>query len=254
MGPVESRGTILEFVDRFKAQWGEVHSVATAMIKLGQLKYSTTYGMDRTISRFDELIPYAQIDTNEVMKISLFAHVFPDDMRKWLYLQAPATYAAARSAMITYGIAHDMLRVDQGKKPQHGSLNNHSSKKDPNAMDVDAMEMEGETNIRFTKLSPSQMEEYKREGRCFSCREKGHMSRQCPNKRNKGKRPQGNGDWKKKKGNPSRNIRVAEADEEEAEEDKGEGSSKGDDISRIRAMLANLDEDERNEIFGKDFH
>ena len=126
-------------------------------------------------------------------------------------------------------------------------------------MDVDAMNLDQdeETHIRFTKLSPSQINEYKDQGKCFNCGQKGHMARQCPNKKNnnsnyRGKRPQrGNGNWRK--GKPSRSIRSAETDDEPAEEDKGEGSSKGGDIARIRAMIANLDEDERSEFFGKDF-
>ena len=54
-------------------------------------------------------------------------------------------------------------------------------------------------------------------------------------------------------GNSSQNIRVTDAEEEEIEEDKEEGSSKGNDLATIRAFLANLDEEERNEIFRKDF-
>ena len=252
MGMAGEIGTHEQFLERFNTQWGEVNSVASAMIRIKQLKYSQKYGMDRTISRFDELLPYAGIDNNETMKMHFFAHIFPEDIRKWLYLQNPTSYSNARACMTNYGLAHDMLRVDQGKRPQYGTTGS-SQTKDPNAMDVDAMDFEEDTNIRFTKLSPDQIENYKREGRCFNCSTKGHMSRQCPNKKNKGKRPQGNGNWRKKSGTPSRNIRTAEADEEQTEEDKEEGSSGGNDLANIRALLANLDENERNEIFGKDF-
>src|SRR5487761_32225 len=121
-------------------------------------------------------------------------------------------------------------------------------------MDIDAINLK-ETNIRYTKLSPDQMESYKREGKCFSCGTKGHMSRQCPNKKSnyKGKRPQ-NGNWKKGgKGSSLRNIRSVKVDDEKAEEEKQEESPEEDDIARIRAMLADLSTEERDEIFREDF-
>jgi hypothetical protein len=41
-------------------------------------------------------------------------------------------------------------------------------------MDVDA------TTIPFQKLTDADREKYRKEGRCFRCREKGHMARNCP--------------------------------------------------------------------------
>ena len=120
-------------------------------------------------------------------------------------------------------------------------------------MDVDAINFEEGTNIRFTKLSPNQIEEYKTQGKCFNCGQKGHLSRQCPTKkRNTGGKGFQKRGWKGK-GKSSQSIRAAETEEEPAEEDRGEGSSSGDQITRIRAMIEALDEDERIEVLGKDF-
>ena len=41
-------------------------------------------------------------------------------------------------------------------------------------MDIDA------TTIPFQKLTDANQEKYQKEGRCFRCREKGHMSCNCP--------------------------------------------------------------------------
>ena len=42
-------------------------------------------------------------------------------------------------------------------------------------------EMQATVNaVRFTKLTPEQREQLKREGRCFKCREHGHMASSCP--------------------------------------------------------------------------
>ena len=119
-------------------------------------------------------------------------------------------------------------------------------------MDVDAINFEEEATIRFTKLSPAQLDEYKKQGKCFNCGQKGHMSRMCPTKKKgNGGRFQ-KGGWKGK-GKPSSSIRSAETEEEPIEEDRGEGSSTGDNIARIRAMISALDEEDRIEVLGKDF-
>ncbi|KIL57050.1 hypothetical protein M378DRAFT_16525, partial [Amanita muscaria Koide BX008] len=57
----------------------------------------------------------------------------------------------------------------------------------------------------------------------------------------------------KGKGKPSASIRSAETEEEPAEENRGEGSSSGNDIARIRAMIEALDEEDRIEVLRKDF-
>jgi hypothetical protein len=52
--------------------------------------------------------------------------------------------------------------------------NNTAKSNAPVPMDVDA------TTIPFQKLTDADREKYQKEGRCFRCREKGHMARQCP--------------------------------------------------------------------------
>jgi hypothetical protein len=52
--------------------------------------------------------------------------------------------------------------------------NNTPKNNTPVPMDVDA------TIIPFQKLTDADREKYRKEGRCFWCREKGHMARNCP--------------------------------------------------------------------------
>src|ERR1700761_6775058 len=49
--------------------------------------------------------------------------------------------------------------------------------KDPNAMDVD--------NVRLNPLSDKEKKVLSAEGRCFCCRQQGHMSRNCPKNQNR---------------------------------------------------------------------
>ena len=253
-----SHGTWTEFRTRFINQWEEVSAMASAMIKIQKLKLGGKYNMTQLISRFDELIPYCKIQDNEPMKIHFFNQCFPDNIKTHILLKSPTTYDEARKYATEFGLAYDRIDADNGKRPRYGTAGNDNygrhQQKDPNAMDVDAINLEEEgTNIRFTKLSPSQIEEYKNQGKCFNCGQRGHMSRYCPNKknnRNKGKRPQrGNGNWRKGKPSGSTSIRSAETDDEPAEEEEKEEG----DIMRIRAMIANLSTEERSELFGKDF-
>src|SRR5258708_23988057 len=123
-------------------------------------------------------------------------------------------------------------------------------------MDVDGIKLEEGTSIRFKNISPSQIEEDKSQGKCYNCGQKGHMSRMCPTKKkgNGGRFQKGGskGGWKGK-GKPSSSIHAMETEEEPIEEDHGEGSSNGDNIARIRAMIEALDEEDRIEVLGKDF-
>jgi hypothetical protein len=84
--------------------------------------------------------------------------------------------------------------------------------KDPDAMDVD--------RAKLNKLSIKERAKLSKEGKCFLCKEKGHMARACPKKpsTDKGKQraPKENSDKKAK----ARTASITE------EEDEGEPSTK----------------------------
>jgi len=253
-----TQGTWAQFKERFEHQWKEVNSTLSALNKIKMLKLGK-WGINGLLSRFEELVPYCGLEDNHMMKIELFAGCLPENIQRHVFLQDPQTYEEARKAAVQYGLMNDRIDVQKGKKPQYGIVGYQraTTAKDPYAMDVDAIDLDQneEANIRFTKLSPDQINDYRRQGKCFNCGTQGHMSRHCPKKKNngnKGKQPQrGNGSWRK--GNSSKSVRSMETDDEPAEEDRGEGSSGGDQVARIRAMIAQLDEDERAEFLGKDF-
>ena len=79
-------------------------------------------------------------------------------------------------------------RKDKRKSYSHPTLN----EKDPNAMDVDAV-----------RLSREDRDKYLKEGCCFNCGNKGHMSREC-----KGKQP-------------AKGVKKVVKEEEESEEEGG---------------------------------
>ena len=65
---------------------------------------------------------------------------------------------------------------------------NQLSRRDPNAMDVDAaITNTVETRKPNERLSEDEKKKRKAEGRCFTCGKQGHISRACPKRKEGGK-------------------------------------------------------------------
>ncbi len=58
--------------------------------------------------------------------------------------------------------------------PTQNTGHSHPKAQDPNAMDVDTT-----TSFPFKKLSDDECKQYMKEGRCFRCRQQGHMAKEC---------------------------------------------------------------------------
>jgi hypothetical protein len=92
--------------------------------------------MTQLISRFNELIPYCNLQDNEPMKIHFFVNCFPDNIKTHIFLKSPTTYAEARRYATEFGLAHDRIDTDNGKWPRYGTAGNNNyghQQRDPNA-------------------------------------------------------------------------------------------------------------------------
>jgi len=110
-----TNGTWVQFKARFKTQWGEVNSMAAAMIKIRSLRLGPKFNLTQLTSRFDELIPYCGIEDNEQMKIQFYTDCLPDNIKIHVFLKSPTTYEEARRYATEFGLTYDRIDADNGK-------------------------------------------------------------------------------------------------------------------------------------------
>ena len=114
-------------------------------------------------------------------------------------------------------------------------------------MQVDHISIETELAIRA--MSASERERYIKDGLCFICGEKGHMSGECP-KRRKRRFNKGKGRFKggKRRSGHDRHIRATsdDGDDDSGEEKDDARESKPDNTKNVRALMKGMSKDERN--------
>jgi hypothetical protein len=98
----------------------------------------------------------------------------PTTFQEWV--NAARREQSRWALMKASGLIGNQFGGRQGQwKNALGKGQGHQNKsKDPNAMDVD--------NIRLNPLTDDERKKLSAEGRCFRCRQQGHMSRNCPKK------------------------------------------------------------------------
>jgi Zinc knuckle len=157
-----------------------------------------------------------------------------DEMRKYLAKKAILSFRPQVGNQGNLGTRNQWQRRF-GQRRQGGG----SSSRDPNAMDVDAI------NTR-NPLSEEEKKRLMAEGRCFFCKQQGHMSRNCPKKPSRSNtNPQ-----------PSRSVpppprvRTTRADDEEIIVAAPEPKEGVDDVVN---SIGHLNEGERQELIDKLF-
>ena len=117
-----------------------------------------------------------------------------------------------------YNVAIRLDNIRTRTSAYQAGNGNASSSHDEWAMQVDHISVETELAIRA--MSASERERYIKDGLCFICGEKGHMSGECPKRKkrrfNKGK---GRFSRRKEKIRPGRHIRATSDD---GDDDSGE--------------------------------
>ncbi|KIO01477.1 hypothetical protein M404DRAFT_28779 [Pisolithus tinctorius Marx 270] len=185
-----------DFVKNFKESFTSADTAGTTIAKLRTLKqkesveqYITdfrTAAADSTITEDIALIKFFSQGLKPFIANRIhMMETTPTKITEW-YTQAQKFDAKWRKV--------NEFSTKKEKKTFH-PRNNFAEEKDPNAMDVDGV-----------KLSKEERDQHIKEGRCFGCRNKGHLSQECPDK---GKTPQ------KKVKKICKIVDVEESDDEE---------------------------------------
>jgi hypothetical protein len=177
------------FEQRFKDTYTDSNKKREAYNKLMALKM-TAGDIDTYIATFDNLLAKAGWTRGEeaadffqkglpdgVKREVLRRPTWPVTLQEWQEASRDETNRyKARQSLLGQGAARpayqnytrDVARRNWTAKPQ--------PRRDPNAMDVDAMEIQAAQRYP----SPQLREERRRRGQCMQCGKEGHMMRNCP--------------------------------------------------------------------------
>ena len=189
------------FQTEFETAFTNTTKVQDAEAALEHIRIQQGENIDQYIARFEDLMERAQWGERDRGTINTFRRGLHEAMQKAIFLKdpIPTTFTqwkeAARNEASRYALMKSAGMFQ--KREQRGGFKftnpkaqqrwgrftqNHNqrdqrehSKRDPNAMDVDT--------IQVNQLSAEDKEKCVKEGRCFQCQEQGHRSKECPHKK-----------------------------------------------------------------------
>ena len=173
----------LEFLTDFRRAYADTAAQENALTKLNRLDMTEAGGFDDYVLEFDELLIRAQWERNTQGTLNMFKQGMP----AWLYNKVlereilPQTLdewiAASRSALQRAAlkkVAGPRAKGNTNLRDNMARNNDPRPTKkarDPDAMDVDAMHTSG------SKMSKEERTRLMKEGKCFICKQKGHLAR-----------------------------------------------------------------------------
>ena len=173
-------GTFANFLKLLEKDFAAYDAPGDALEKIKTLRYNQKSSIEDHISKFKALLSQSGMDES-LSTIDYFRQTLPISLqRKIMLLDNPPVkladwYKWTQQVDNTYKKTQRMLgRIPEKKddKKEETKKRWNFGKKDPNAMDVDAMSVE-------------QRADAMKKGLCFRCRKQGHLSRDCPDKKKK---------------------------------------------------------------------
>lgn len=253
-------GTWQDFTTEFDRSFVTSDMAGEAKTELMQLKQIGT--ADEYVNQFKILTSRSGITDYEALmelfqrglRAPLLERIYnrdtlPTDMEGWYRAAQTMDHQWRRLKRIAKGGIFNSFPTSYQGTQKH---------RDPNAMDVD--------NLRINRLSTQDKERYFREGRCFSCGEKGHRSASCPKKKgNSNNNPQGNRFQRQPEQKPTfqgnylrqQNVRQMQNEtmegpshlREQGTSEKPEyGMPAKERATKIRALLSGMQEEEREAV------
>jgi Zinc knuckle len=160
-----------------------------------------------------------------------------DKMRKYLAKKAILSFCPQMGNQGNLG-TRNQWQHRFGQCGQGGGSSSH----DPNVMDVDVIST-------WNPLSEDEKQQLMAEGRCFFCKQQGHMSRNCPKKPNRPNATPTNPQPSRNAPPPPR-VQTAHANDEETVITAPEPKEGVDDVVN---SIRHLNEGERQELIDKLF-
>jgi hypothetical protein len=224
-------GTWVDFVTTFKANFEPVDLAGSSMTKLMKLKQVPGELADY-IAEFRQLCVKVKI-TEDVLKIQFFMDGLHHGLISHLY-NSTETPSATFEATITkilhiegqrlklqavnecLGFNHPPQKKKNYGSSRYSTPSTGGGSRDPNAMEVDQM-------------TDAECEEHSKSGKCFTCHQTGHRSKNCPKK---------TGDARKnyKGKQPVRQLPEEEAKKEDSEEDEDRFEEVDEEVTEVKRM------------------
>ncbi len=171
------------FRTSFLENWGEVDPAGNTFTKLIQLQQQPSYKGKKQmqllnyVSQFKELIKKAGISREAAL------HMFRNSLTKDEFEKVLLTQPKSLTEWYDAAIRLDNIRTHTSANAPHSGNGQLSHQHDEWAMQVDCLSINDELIIR--SMTAEKREYYIKEGLCFICGNKGHMSGECPKKKKK---------------------------------------------------------------------
>ena len=186
----------MEFIGNFKTAWKDTSKVQTAYDKLMKLtmegwdvdSYNVTFNRLASAAGWEHdgqgtIARYRSGLRNVVHRKILDRENWPVDMDGW---QEAARKEVKRAREIENQGLNNFRRNQQSRDSGNFLSNQRANNnaRPNNNNNIVPMEVDG-TTIPFQKLTDEERIQYRKEGRCFRCRQQGHMASRCPKNANR---------------------------------------------------------------------
>ena len=225
--------------DAFRSAFQDTGARERAEYKLKNLPWDPV-SVDAFIATFESLASQAGYDINGQPTLTALASKLPFSMMNHIVkIVRPQNFAQWCDAIRQYHADNTAVNNlkglgpgDQAPQKKKGTLAGMTAAqwahilgvklpKDPNAMDTSArnrsFQKKKKTQARLATASDIE-ENQRREGCCFTCNKQGHLSKNCPDKKEK-----------KPKGKTPAKVRIAETEDDSTEEEEESSKEESDD-------------------------